>query len=268
MLRRRRRAIIGAAILVAIGAATLWALRRPPAQPERHQLVDVNADGKVVVLCFGDSVTLGGARGAYPAWLRSYFVPSVQVINQGKYGEWTADGVKRLAPLLEQLHPDYVIILEGVNDAVREGCANIAATENNFKQMIDQIRGVGAIPFVGTIFAAPSYVGDAGERCIDRINQMIRELPVEQIDFAVRIRGHAELMLDGLHPNNRGYELLARQALEALLRPRNGGGRPLGRGLGPTEHAAYWTGGSCPSRVSISRSATYRPASRSGRPCS
>jgi len=224
MVRRGRWALVAVAILAAVGVAGLRILRRTPAPAAKHELPDVNGDGKVVVLCFGDSVTLGGARGAYPAWLRSYFVPTVQVINQGKYGEWTADGVKRLAPLLDQLHPDYVIVQEGVNDAIREGCANVDAIEGNFKQMIDRIHGAGAIPFVGTIFAAPSYAGESGERCIDRINQMIAGLPAERIDFAAAIRGHGDLMLDGLHPNNRGYEVLARQALDVLLRPRESGG--------------------------------------------
>lgn len=92
------------------------------------KLADLNGDGQIVVLCFGDSITVGVGDGAaanvapsspggYPARLQSLLaghsaVPLV-IINDGVSGETTDEGRERLETELEANKPDYVILLEG-----------------------------------------------------------------------------------------------------------------------------------------------------------
>jgi hypothetical protein len=61
-------------------------------------LRDVNGDGKLVILCFGDSVTKGSARGTYPGMLRRLLENQAKVGNAGIFGERTDGSATEFAP--------------------------------------------------------------------------------------------------------------------------------------------------------------------------
>jgi acyl-CoA thioesterase I len=87
------------------------------------------------VLAFGDSLTHGvGASKdhAYPQVLESLI--DIPVINAGVSGETTSEGVKRLPGLLEKHQPDYLILMEGGNDILRNHPAT--TTKKNLALMI------------------------------------------------------------------------------------------------------------------------------------
>ncbi len=177
-------------------------------------LEDVDGDGRIVVLCFGDSITKGTLLGAYPAKLRELLAGRASVIGEGVYGERTAEGRERLRGLLERERPDYVILLEGIND----GC-NVPAERvvQNLRAMADEARRRGAVPLIGTVFVSPALRGGLLRRCAERINAGIRTLPVDVVEFASVMEGHwDEWTPDGLHPNNRGCDALAEAAARAL----------------------------------------------------
>jgi lysophospholipase L1-like esterase len=181
-------------------------------------LRDVNHDGEVVVLCFGDSITFGSMRGVYPTRLRTLLEGRAQVLREGVTGEATAAGRERLQEVLARTAPDYAIILEGIND----GCDVPAdVVVEHLRAMVHAVRARGAVPLLGTVFVSPDQMGGYWRLCADRINVAMRALDVQRVDFAAAMGNRwDELTVDGLHPNSRGADVLAQRAKEALLGSR------------------------------------------------
>lgn len=184
----------------------------------RPGLRDVDGNGKITVLCFGDSITQGSLHGVYPTRLAALLDGRVEVLREGVTGEATAAGRGRLDEVLGRTTPDYVIILEGVND----GCNTPAdVVAENLRAMANAVRAHGAIPFLGTVFVSPDQMGGFWRQCTDRINIAMRSVDAQRIDFAKAIGSRwEELTVDGLHPTLRGSEVLAERAKAALLASR------------------------------------------------
>ena len=102
--------------------------------------------GETGFLAFGDSITTGvfspdlalalatsaGIPTSYPAQLEALLMgrypdQPISVINSGKPGEDTRDGKQRLPGVLDQVRPDVVMILEGINGLSFVGPAQTAA---------------------------------------------------------------------------------------------------------------------------------------------
>jgi lysophospholipase L1-like esterase len=201
------RCIVVTAMLVAVAGGC-----------SRPGLRDVNGDGTIVVLCFGDSLTQGSLRGAYPSRLETLLAGRAEVLRHGVIGEATTAGRARLAQVLAGSAPDYVIVLEGIND----GC-NVPpdVVVDNLRAMVHAVRARGAVPLLGTVFVSPREMGGYWRECALRINDGMRALDAQRVDFAAAMGDRwDELTIDGLHPNARGVDVLARQAADALLRSR------------------------------------------------
>jgi len=202
------------AILLAAGVAI--ALLRHGRLPWASGLSDINGDGHVDVLCFGDSLTAGSMQGTYPADLRANLPTGTTVVNLGRFGEVTDHGRLRLRGALEENRADYVIILEGVNDH----CDNPDATLANLHAMAMDVRAKGAVPLVGTLFVSPKKTGEEKQRCYEALNARILQMKgVVPVDFAATVHNRWDelLLKGGVHPNAAGDEALAETARAALM---------------------------------------------------
>jgi len=163
----------------------------------------------------GDSGYPSSASG-YPfrleQLLRSSF-PSAIVVNRGVEGEKSNEGVRRLPSVLSRDEPDYVLILEGVNDIPLSAPSTIA---RNLEIMVRQVKDFGAIPLIASL--TPTTGPREGKNLgIDGLNPMIQSIAVrEEIVFVdlhtafVDTEDYTLLLnSDGLHPNGAGYELMA-----------------------------------------------------------
>lgn len=213
-------------------------------------LEDRNADGEIVILAFGDSITRGVGDGpeasdtpnagsaGYPARLEALL--GVQVDNEGEPGEETEDGVERLRRRLPFARADYVILLEGVNDIVRR---EEAGTQGNLDAMLGIIAANGALAVIGTLTpTCCDHEGLTPNGSILVLNDGIRGLSnVRQaplIDFYEAFvppapdpePGMPPLpppsfdetsglihMPEGLHPTPAGYDLMAITAARVFL---------------------------------------------------
>ncbi|WP_417909722.1 SGNH/GDSL hydrolase family protein [Candidatus Electronema sp. PJ] len=166
-----------------------------------------------VVLCFGDSITAGyknNRKIAYPTYLQDLVdstKKSLVVINAGKGGENTFQGLSRFDKVLADSQPKYVIIMEGANDVVER--LSPSATSFNLQNMAQKAKAAGAVPIMSTItpnsnsdFAPENYnpeivtaAANAGFTLVDTYSRVITEWK--------------NINTDGLHPNARGAKMIA-----------------------------------------------------------
>jgi lysophospholipase L1-like esterase len=204
-------------------------------------LEDLNLDGRVRVLCFGDSITRGVGDGpsaeslppapaGYPARLQPLLVPEttlpLDVIDGGRPGERTNTGVSRLRRDLEINNPDYTILLEGSND-VEDGHTQDAL--GNMQRMIDAVFAHGGMPLLGTITpSCCNHKNQLPEGAILAYNNQLRAIALNNsiplVDFYAALANGPQASYDstlgfihipeGLHPTPAGYDLMALAAQE------------------------------------------------------
>jgi acyl-CoA thioesterase-1 len=165
-----------------------------------------------VVLAFGDSLTYGtGASAAesYPAQLQRLI--GRQVVRAGVPGEVSAQALARLPGALDQYQPQLLVLCIGGNDFLRNlGMAQAAANVQTMVAIARQ-RGVDVLligtPEKGLTVTPPAFYADIAEQL---------RVPYEGAVIGEILR-NSELKSDTIHPNARGYRLIA-ERVAALLR--------------------------------------------------
>lgn len=175
--------------------------------PDIDGLVDYNCDERLIITAFGDSITRGvkdSLRIGYPGRLSKMF-PSADVYNLGVPGEQTYQGRIRARSLfLELPKADYVIVLEGINDATNPS-RSVASSKSNILEIVEAARATGAITMLGSLTTAVRSTHRQWEK---DLNAAIA--PYVRIDF--RSLGTSILSFDELHPNAAGYDKMANLA--------------------------------------------------------
>jgi lysophospholipase L1-like esterase len=182
---------------------------------------------------FGDSITRGVVRdGAltsnnYPNNLQAMLRgqdPAWRVINRGVPGETTPVGARRFPGARAADRPGFALIMEGTNDAERgDDPAFILA---NLESMVSNAQANRTIPVLATI--PPIFRSDPrGQAVVSAANTMIRTLArARGIVLAEIFDGMNDRTLfgdpgrdvDPLHPNERGYVLMAGIWFDAVQR--------------------------------------------------
>jgi lysophospholipase L1-like esterase len=186
---------------------------------------------------FGDSITCGEGssgsryRGPLADRLRSY-LGRADVTNDCLSGSKSWVGESRIGEVLSTRRPAYVLILYGTNDFNDPGCRRELPCEtiDSLRSMIDQARDHGALPILGTVPPVnPAYAdkfADERNDWVQRLNSLARAManeagvPIAEIhaEFAKQPKLEA-LFADEKHPNDAGYELIARAFFDAVTRP-------------------------------------------------
>ncbi len=164
-----------------------------------------------VVLAFGDSLTYGtGAAEAdsYPAQLERMI--GRRVVRAGVPGEVSAQALARLPTALEEHQPQLLVLCIGGNDFLRNLSQAEAAA--NLRRMIAMAKGTGSdvlligAPEKGLLVTPPKlYAEIAKEFGVPYEGKVIGE-----------ILRNSELKSDPIHPNARGYRLIAERVAELL----------------------------------------------------
>ena len=165
-----------------------------------------------VVLAFGDSLTYGtGAdeRDSYPAQLA--LLIGRTVARAGVPGEISGDGLKRLPEALDEHQPRLLILCHGGNDFLRrlsrqQVAANVRAMIRLAKERGIEVVLIGT-PEPGLAVSAPEFYAE-----------IAKELRVPYEDGVIgQILRDSSLKSDPIHPNARGYRLIA-ERLAGLLK--------------------------------------------------
>jgi acyl-CoA thioesterase-1 len=191
-----------------------------------------------VYLAFGDSITAGDGSyngSGYPPVLESNlraFWGKATIDGDGQPGTKSNKGAGRLASSLGYAHPAYVLILYGTNDWNDAQCRDAfpCYTVDSLRSMVDQTRGSGAFPVLGTIPPVnPDYTDrEAAQRndWVKRMNDEIRAMARQENVAVAEIHGAflnqpslPPLFADFVHPNDAGYQLISRAFFAAITNP-------------------------------------------------
>jgi len=166
---------------------------------------------EAVVLAFGDSLTYGTGAAedeSYPAQLERLI--GRRVVRAGVPGEVTAQALARLPGALDEHAPRLVLLCIGGNDFLRR--AGNAQAEQNVRAMVKlaKSRGIGVLligaPEPGLLVSPPAfYAGIAQELGVPYEASVIGE-----------VLRDAALKSDPIHPNARGYRVIAERLAAAL----------------------------------------------------
>jgi acyl-CoA thioesterase-1 len=186
---------VAAAGLVLIGA--IWWLQSRPPDAEAP-----TAGSQVIV--FGDSLVEGVGASAgreLPSLLAARL--GVPVVNAGRRGDTTAAALARLDAAVLSRDPRVVVVLLGGNDFLRRVPRD--QTFANLDAIVGRIRARGAaVVVVGlSLGLITDDYGDGYEAVARR--QSAGLVP----DVLDGILGRPEMMADQIHPNDRGYALMA-----------------------------------------------------------
>lgn len=166
-----------------------------------------------VILTFGDSLTYGTGADpglSYPEQLKRLIAR--KVTSAGVPGELSADGLRRLPGVLDEVDPDLVILCLGGNDLLQR--LDQQQLKNNLRLMFEAInqRGIPmimiAVPQPNLLLSDPPLYKELAE-----------ELNIPLVEGVVgKILRDSELRSDQVHPNAAGYRKLAEAVADLLFK--------------------------------------------------
>ena len=213
-------AAVAAALLISLGAITAPASADKASHPPALRVVTA-----------GDSISAGAGtvsrRFSWPGRLHRRNLRTIDLTNVARsascliaegcgYGETLASSFRRD---VLSLRPDVAIVAIGRNDLCHVSTSDYKATMRNLRVEAEK---VGVRVIFGTITPPNERWQWPCEDQAAEINEWLLRMP-GTIDFASAIAGRDGLLRkrydfgDGLHPNGRGQQAMARAAEAALL---------------------------------------------------
>jgi acyl-CoA thioesterase-1 len=194
-----------AAVVAAVALLAFWLLH------DRGPRAAKPTAGNTII-AFGDSLVEG--RGATPGHdfvARLATRLSVPIINSGRSGDTAATALARLDSDVLSRNPRVVIVLLGGNDFLRR--VPTSETFRSLSTIVERIRQRGAaVVLVGV------SVGIINDPYASEYDALARRTSSALVpDILDDIVGHADRMSDSIHPNDRGYEMIA-DRIEPVVR--------------------------------------------------
>lgn len=164
------------------------------------------------LLIVGDSISAGFGVEVGQSWVNHLEKRLVdkgyhyKLVNASISGDTSTNGLARIPALLEQYHPDIVLIELGGNDGLRATPPNMI--EQNLSKMASLAKASHAKVLLLGIDLPPNY----GNQYRERFKVIYPEVAKQQqislvLSIVDKVGGHAELMqADGIHPNALGHK--------------------------------------------------------------
>ena len=169
------------------------------------------------IIAFGDSLVQGvGASPGHDLVSVLSRRLAVPIVNAGRSGDTTGTALARLDAAVLTRRPRVVLVLLGGNDLLRRVPRDV--TLEHLSEIITRIRRQGAAVALASVEVA--FLTGQDARAIDALAARTAAALVP--DVLGGILGRRDLMADGIHPNDRGYEMMADRiepVLRDLLRP-------------------------------------------------
>jgi lysophospholipase L1-like esterase len=181
--------------------------------------------GEQRVVFYGDSITDGWGRRPDTG----EFFPGKPYVNRGISGQTTPQMVVRFRQDVINLRPAAVVILAGTNDvAGNTGPMTPEMTEDNFRSMVDLAKANGIRVIVASITPAADYPWKKGLAPAGKIKALNNWLQGYCVNHSVTYLDYYSAMVDedggmrpgisfdGVHPNAKGYAIMAPLAQAAI----------------------------------------------------
>ncbi len=208
---------------ICFGGALLAALCLPGMRPAAAQ--NQSAGSPVKVACVGDSITAGVGASSdphnYPSLLSDLLGPGYNVANFGESGATLLKNgdspykqrgsYARSAAFL----PNVVIILLGTNDSKPQNWAHKPEFAADYAALLDYYAALPTHPKLFACLPTPVPKPNYGinEPAVTEELPIIREVAAQKgatiIDVHSRMPNDNADFVDGVHPNDTGYVLLA-----------------------------------------------------------
>ena len=162
------------------------------------------------IVAFGDSLTYGqgvSAKDAYPALLEKMW--NRTIINLGISGNTSLQGLARKEEIKE-FRPSFVLIEFSANDLFKK--VPREQTQKALEDIVDYVQNLGAVAVL---------IDTGGNTLMKPYRKMIKKIAKEKKTLYVNgimdgIFSKKSLKSDTLHPNEKGYEIIARKIDKAL----------------------------------------------------
>ena len=179
------------------------------------------------ILMLGDSLTEGTGikkNQAYPYLveqkLKAKGFSSIKVTNAGVSGSTSASALSRLKWHLRST-PDILLLALGANDGLR-GLSTVQM-KRNLAKTIELALGKGLRVVLAGMKMPPNYGAEYTREFEKVFYQLAKEYDIVFIPFLLEgVAGDPKLNSpDGLHPNERGHQIIAELVYKALLKLNN-----------------------------------------------
>ena len=164
------------------------------------------------ILSFGDSLTYGfGANPgeSYPD--RLSMLSGLKIINGGVNGDTSAEGLRRLAPYLEDKSVKLMILCFGGNDIIQK--QSMSSLKQNLKTMIQMAK---AKNIEVLLLSVPNF-SLFGLSPLDLYEEVAKEENIPLLSGVLAdILSQPSLKNDQIHPNASGYKKMAELIYKSL----------------------------------------------------
>ncbi|MCE5279030.1 MAG: GDSL-type esterase/lipase family protein [Planctomycetaceae bacterium] len=181
------------------------------------------------VACAGDSITkgVGGGGQDYPKQLGALLGSDYVVGNYGASGRTVLPGrgqyaTDKYCKQAMASKPDVVVIMLGTNDA-KSATVDKEKFTAAYKALVKSFADLPSKPKI--YICTPVAVGKDAygitekvvkEQVVPLVKQIAEDLKLPLIDCYTPTAGKADLYDDGVHPNAKGYAVIAQTVAEAI----------------------------------------------------
>jgi len=188
------------------------------------------AQAQVKVACVGNSITEGaGLQQTYPQALQKMLGGQYEVRNYGiggrtllKKGDFPYWNEAKYQDVLAW-NPDILIIKLGTNDSKPQNWQYKDEFVKDYVKFIKSFKKLPSKPQVYVCYPVPVFedkfsISEAvvTNEILPAVKKIARKTKVKSIDLYTPFTGKADLTYDGIHPNDEGAALLAKEVYEAL----------------------------------------------------
>lgn len=174
------------------------------------------------ILFLGDSLTEGhnlSKEASYPSVIGKILTQKghkdIKILNGGVSGSTTASGMSRLRWFLKA-KPNILVLALGANDGLRG--TKLSETKKNLENIITKAQEKQMKVILCGMLLPTNYGEKYREEFSALYTSLAKKYKLKMVPFLLDgVAGNKDLNLpDGIHPNEKGYEIVAKNVLKVL----------------------------------------------------